>query len=182
MSKAPTHRRRGLRRARALFGTLLEGDFGALDRDAAARGDGLADRRAQPALQLVRGVVAAALAGQELLDVLVDAVLLETRRAVVDVGAQRGVPLGAAFAVEEQVDVGERLFAADLVGRTLAHVVHRPATSSLAPRMKPRSRATSASRSRSWARPRCRRDITVPMGVSMISAISLYAKPSTSAR
>lgn len=132
---------------------------------------------ARSRLELGGGVVATALAGQQLLDVLVDAVLLEARRAVLDVVPQRGVTFGAALPVEEQVDVGERLFAADLVGRALAHVVHRPATSSLAPslvpRMNPRSRATSASRSRSWARPRCRRDITVPMGVSMISAISL---------
>ncbi|OLT06389.1 hypothetical protein BJF90_16435 [Pseudonocardia sp. CNS-004] len=38
------------------------------------------------------------------------------------------------------------------------------------------------SRSRSCRLPRCSRDITVPMGVPMMSAISLYAKPSTSAR
>src|SRR5437868_6509969 len=110
MTKTPTPWCGGLRRARALFGTLLEGDLGAFDGDTAARGDGLADRRPQPALQLGRGVVATALAGQQLLDVLVDAVLLEARRAVLDVGAQRGVPLGTALAVEEQVDVGERLF------------------------------------------------------------------------
>ena len=38
---------------------------------------------------------------------------------------------------------------------------------------RPRSRACSASSSRSCRRPRCSRDITVPIGVSMISAISL---------
>ena len=39
-----------------------------------------------------------------------------------------------------------------------------------------------ASEHTSQGLPRCSRDITVPMGVPMISAISLYAKPSTSAR
>lgn len=34
---------------------------------------------------------------------------------------------------------------------------------------------------RSRRRPRCSRDITVPCGVAMISAISLYRKPTTSA-
>jgi hypothetical protein len=51
----------------------------------------------------------------------------------------------------------------------------------LSMRVYPRSMATSASRSRSWCRPRCSRDITVPTGVSIIRAISLYGKPSTSA-
>ena len=41
------------------------------------------------------------------------------------------------------------------------------------PRRKPRSRAVSVRMSRSWRRPRCNRDITVPIGVPMISAISL---------
>src|SRR5699024_10653051 len=48
-------------------------------------------------------------------------------------------------------------------------------------RPKPRSVATSRCSSRSCLRPRCRRDITVPSGVSMISAISLYGRSWTSA-
>ena len=44
---------------------------------------------------------------------------------------------------------------------------------SCSPRRNPRSRAVSVSMSRSWRRPRCSRDITVPIGVPMISAISL---------
>ena len=76
-------------------------------------------------------------------------------------------------------DLGEHLGAVGLTGRRCVSAVqlvgaHDPVTSrSRAERRKPRSRATSVSMSRSWRRPRCSRDITVPIGVPMISAISL---------
>src|SRR5690606_13612616 len=113
------------------------------------------------------------------LDLLLDAVGLDARRAVVHVVLQPGPGGLVTFAVEHQPDVGEYGRAVHLhVGVALdTHCL----TSWRSPRWKPRSRATSASRPLSCFRPRCSRDITVPMGVPMMSAISLYGKPSTSA-
>jgi len=81
-----------------------------------------------------------------------------------------------ALVVQQQPQLAQYLAAIGLVRVSAAH----DATS--ASHKKPRSRATPVSMSRNCLRPRCNRDITVPIGVPMISAISLYAKPSTSAR
>src|SRR5439155_22611691 len=119
----------------------VDGEFGALDGEPATLLDRPPDRRVQLALELVRRVVTAAFAGQQLLERLVDAVLLQAWRAVLDVPAQLGVAPGAAFGVQQQEDLGQRLVAAHLVLGGLG--VHR-ATSCASPRMKPRSRATPA--------------------------------------
>ena len=78
-----------------------------------------------------------------------------------------GIPLYGRLA---DVYSLRKAFSVGLVGFAAAH---DPVTSCFADRRNPRSRATPASRSRSCRRPRCSRDITVPIGVCIISAISL---------
>src|ERR1700712_528682 len=111
--------------------------------------------------------------------------------------AQLVARLDGAFTVEQGPHLGDHRSALGMGGvdrtyrryervlrgarKIVAHEDTSSGSSRRGPRMKPRSRATSASSSRSCLRPRCNRDITVPMGVSMISAISLYGNPSTSA-
>ena len=58
-----------------------------------------------------------------------------------------------------------------VVGLVVVPTAHE--VTSCCPRRNPRSRAVSVRRSRSCRRPRCSRDITVPIGVPMMSAISL---------
>src|SRR5690606_13402724 len=116
----------------------------------------------------------AAGAPQQLLDAALELGLAEAGRALLEVRAQpAGVDLGD-LGVDVLLEALERLLAPALLAHRL--LAHRPSLTS------PSSRAWSASSVRSCRRPRCSRDITVPIGVSMISAISLYAKPSTSAR
>ncbi len=75
-----------------------------------------------------------------------------------------------------QLVVVERVQAAEHVGAVLELRRHRRPRQVRARGRSPRGTT------RSWLRPRFSRDITVPIGVPMISAISLYEKPSTSAR
>src|SRR6185436_3109565 len=155
-------------------------DYGAgrprLDRDVRLLQHGLANRRAEPVLQLRRGAVTRTLGGQELLELLVEAVLGQARLTLIEVALQQLAPGRVTLVVQEEPHLRQHLRAVRLVRPTAAH------EETSCPRRKPRSRAVSVRMSRSWRRPRCSRDITVPIGVPMISAISLYAKPSTSAR
>ena len=89
--------------------------------------------------------------------------------ASVEVPLDRCPPLRVALVVQEQPHLGEHVLTRGVVMFT----AHDALTSGLFSRKNPRSRATSVSISRSWRRPRCNRDITVPIGVPMISAISL---------
>src|ERR1700757_716616 len=99
--------------------------------------------------------------------------------------AQLVTSLCRALAVEQRPHLGHHGRAVGMLGIDGASqgtkLVAHDDTSSACPRVNPRSLATSASKLRNWRLPRCNRDITVPIGVSMISAISLYGKPSTSA-
>ena len=89
---------------------------------------------------------------------------------------------GIAFVVQHHPHVGDHRRTVEFVVVGRAHrETSCCSASSAVPRLNPRSRATSASSPRNCLRPRCSRDITVPIGVPMISAISLYGKPSTSA-
>src|SRR4030081_3521625 len=124
-----------------LLGPLFQGDLGALDGESAARLNRLPDRCAQLALQLVRRVVSAALPGQQLLELLVDAILLEARRGGFEVPAQFGLVFLRALPVEQEVDLRKSFVASDLAG--VVGDVHQPTFSCLPARMKPRSRATS---------------------------------------
>src|SRR5690606_32123106 len=106
-------------------------------------------------------------AADQLLEVVTRVVLAQARLAVREVLADP-VALGLTdLGVEELEELGDRLRAVDVVV-----LAHRSPPSAWAG-TRPRSRAYSVSSSRSWPRPRCRRDITVPIGVPMISAISL---------
>jgi hypothetical protein len=89
-------------------------------------------------------------------------VLVAASRAVLHVFADIGSVLRAQFVVEVVLQSLLRLFAAAVGHDALAFgVVFNPS-----------SWAYSASASRSWRRPRWSRLITVPEGVSMMSAIS----------
>src|SRR5207253_3016880 len=126
------------------------------------------------------------------LDPLLDAVVAQAGRALFEVVLELVPGFGGAFAVEQRPYLRDhrrtfRVLGIDGPDRwgpvlVLAHEdTSSGASSRCPPRLKPRSLATSANRVRSWRLPRCNRDITVPIGVSIISAISLYGKPSTSA-
>ena len=96
----------------------------------------------------------------------VEVVLGQARLALVEVSSDTSNVVGAHLTVEVLVDAVQDLGAVAVTG--VGVVGH---DSSWVP--KPRSRAYSVSSARSWRRPRCSRDMTVPIGVSMISAISL---------
>jgi hypothetical protein len=66
-------------------GTFLYADRRLGDRDRAMLHDDLPDGRAQLRLEAVRGLLAAALAGQQLLQVLLKAVLLKAGATFVEV-------------------------------------------------------------------------------------------------
>src|SRR5699024_8022013 len=121
----------------------------------------------------------------------------QARRARLHVPLQ-AFPRGLiAFVVEEQPHVRDHCGAVQLVGSFAGHrslscpagaasaafaAAPLPALVFFDPDVSmPSSRATTASNPRNRLRPRCGRHITVPVGVSTISAISLYGKPSTSA-
>ena len=78
----------------------------------------------------------AALRGQQPLQLLVEAVLGQARRALVQVAGQERAPLPVALVVEEQPHLGEHLGAVGLVRVAAAHDV----ASECSPRRKPRSR------------------------------------------
>src|SRR5262245_40745625 len=100
--------------------------------------------------------------------------------------ALEGVATGAA-AREVGLDLDGSFDAELVVGVRLDTVTHRAAVHRTArfpgraPTM-PRSRACRTRAERSRARPRARRDITVPNGQPATSAISRYASPATSFR
>ena len=107
-------------------------------------------------------------AAHDLLQRDVEVVLGEAGLALAEVGCDAPHVVGAHLAVEVLVDAVQDLGAVTVSGvGVLGH------DSSWVPLPKPRSLAYSVSRPRSWRRPRCSRDITVPIGVPMISAISL---------
>src|SRR5690349_419043 len=93
-------------------------------------------------------------------------------------------PVLAALEVEIEVDLAQHQAAVGLVVIRTVQVAHDAYAScgSEAVRVMPRSVAYCSSVLRRLRRPRCSRDMTVPIGVPMMSAISLYEKPSTSAR
>src|SRR3979411_60389 len=117
-------------------------------------------------------MVTAALSGQQCLEMFFETEFLQARTTLVQMTPEQLTPLAVALIVQEQPQLAEHLAAVGLVRIPAAH----DATS--ASRRNPRSRATPVSMSRNCLRPRCSRDITVPIGVPMISAISLYANPS----
>ena len=131
-----------------------------LDRD-------LLEPDADPVTQGVGGGLAAR-PRDDRLDRALDVVPLEARGALVEVDLDHR-DLGGVELVVEQVD--------DAVEEVGAGLVVCSSVMSLPPgptRMQVVGRARSRTAcSRSWRRPRCSRDITVPIGVSMISAISL---------
>jgi hypothetical protein len=113
------------------------------------------------------------------LDGLLDVELFEAGLAHGEVVADRVAGSFVDLVVQELVHALEYLLTVVercMLGSFDVHVVLASA------RLMPRSRAYSANRLRSCVLPRLSRDITVPIGVPMISAISLYEKPSTSAR
>src|SRR3954447_13206256 len=132
-------------------------------------------------------------AGDEQLDLLLDAELPQARRALVEMVPDEPLAIGVDLPVEVQVHLVEDVVTVRLVWRSTAHCdpsrePERPAAAAPASAtrsrstssgpavfagMSPRSRAYSSSSARRPRRPRCSRDITVPMGVPMISAISL---------
>src|SRR6266487_4542484 len=99
----------------------------------------------------------------ELLEALIELGYAPAVRALVQVRLQlrAGRPVGLFVQVGPEVAPG--LVAVAYFGRT-----HSCPSSS-----NPRSAANSQSVFWSWRRPRCRRDITVPIEVPMMSAISL---------
>src|SRR5262249_13704469 len=131
--------------------------------------------------------------GDQRLDPFLESIAPQASGAFLEVLAQLLSNLRGAFAVEQCPYLGDHCRALGLdpgfiasrrvsgtgPGREFGH--DDTSSDAWPPRMKPRSFATSVNNARSWRLPRCRRDITVPIGVSMISAISLYGKPSTSA-
>ena len=116
------------------------------------------------------------LRGQQLLELLVQAVLGQARPALVQVALQQRTPLPShSWSRKSHTSAST---SAQSVSCGLPQLMRGPGarrglTVTALPRRKPRSRAVSVRMSRSWRRPRCSRDITVPIGVPMISAISL---------
>src|SRR5207247_2587319 len=119
-----------------------------------------------------RHLVAAA-ARHERLDLLLDAVLPQAGRALVQVVADQFPAVVAALQIQVQVDLGEHLATVGLVRITAAHGGHTSCACWDGARVRPRSAAYRSSWRRRLRRPRCNRDMTVPIGVPMMSAISL---------
>ena len=112
------------------------------------------------------------------LDGALQVVLLQARPALVEVVLDLGeVGVGSSLSMKKKTrsSTSEQSLSWGLP-QLMTRPPSRPPPGRCGPGRSP------ASISRSWRRPRCSRDITVPIGVSMISAISLYGKPSTSAR
>src|SRR4051812_19858152 len=127
----------------------------------------------EPLLQPVRCGVAAATSGDESLDVLLEAELAQARRALVEMLAHLASAGVVDLTVEVEVDLLDHLGTRDVVGVAAAHRSASRSAVSCSGLMKPRSRAYCSSALRSARRPRCSLDITVPIGVPMMSAISL---------
>src|SRR3954447_9477963 len=127
---------------------------------------------ARPCHQCLHGPLEVVLlqAGPALVEMVLDLREVGVRQLVVDEEEHPLEDLGAVLVLGGTTRSGARGLA------------HRPSPFAAVAADRPRLRAYSWSMSRSCRRPRCSRDITVPIGVSMISAISLYGKPSTSAR
>src|SRR5690606_35478356 len=149
------------------------------------------DLQHQPLSQPLGCVFPSALAAEQGLDLLLDPVGLEAGAALVEVPLQFLAGTGVALGVEKQVYVRDDRRAVESIEVGFAHCgapvplsvcSDVPVAASTAfSRVDPRSRSTSASWPRGWLRPRCSLDITVPIGVPMISAISLQGNPSTAA-
>lgn len=82
-----------------------------------------ADGVAQALAQALGGVVAAALAGQQLLELLLQAVLGQARRALVKVVLKKLAAFALTLVVEVEPDLGEDLGAVGLVLVTAVHDV-----------------------------------------------------------
>src|SRR5437764_3712372 len=102
---------------------------------------------AQPFAQRLRRAFVAAAPGHQDLDLLLDAVLPQARRALVEVVADQVAPRVVAFEVEVEVDLREYALAVHLVRLPTAHDFHTswPAGASTGrsdpPRSSPRSAA-----------------------------------------
>src|SRR5258708_424791 len=104
------------------------------------------DLEGQPVAQRVRRAVATALAAQQTLDLLLDAVCLDAGRAMVHVVLQAGSGGRVALTVEHEPDVGKHCRAVELHIRVSlrAHCLTSWRSASL--RLNPRSPATSPSK------------------------------------
>src|SRR5262249_40894206 len=111
---------------------------------------------------------------------LIEAILGQAGPAFVEVLADLRDVRRVELAVQVGVDPVQHLGTRGLVRVPAAHLSSSPEPLSSpcgpvaeAARTRPRSAAQSRSTSRNCLRPRCSRDITVPMGVPMMPAISL---------
>src|SRR5690348_4469984 len=125
----------------------------------------LGDLEEDAGAQFLRGGLAAAGALDQGLQDDVEVVLRQAGPALVQMLADLAHGGRVEFVVEVLVDAVEHLAAVGLVRVPAAHFAP---PSGVAP-ASPRPRAYSSRSARSWRRPRCRRDITVPMGVPMMS-------------
>ena len=127
-----------------------------------------------------------ALAGDDLAQLGLEVEDLEAVRAAVEMALDVHAELALGLAVEVRVHLAQDVVAVThgslglvcrLVGRFGSSAAHRSCQAAGCARSaKPNNRRSSP------FLPRWRRLITVPIGMSRISAISLYEKPSTSAR
>ena len=120
------------------------------------------------------GIVVLALGGDDQLQLGMEVERLEALGAVLEVTADVGHGLVAQLPVEEGLQLAQRLVA-------ISHPSFHPAPCVAGCPASPRDSAYSNNDFCIAFLPRCSRDMTVPIGMSRISAISLYEKPSTSA-